>query len=160
MLLIYDLTTGEILDNTGTNSGMPEGPEDESAIYVNVDNRGIPRDSVGLLRLHDEEDADLVAQVMGNLAHVENGAVVIDGPRPVETLLADPPRIPADGSVVSNVTYRNTQAGAPTEVTFDVNGLKATEPLVSGAATIEVVGSTVGEIVVHAGIHTTRIEVF
>lgn len=161
MLIVYDLGTGEIIENTGTNSGQPNGPEDDF-VFVNTDNRGIPRESLGVLRLHDEDDAELVGQVMAHFAHVDvnTNQIVIDAPLPVETLTADPQRIPADGSVTSAVTYTNTQPDAPTEVTFDVNGLTATEPLVAGVASIELVGGTVGEIVVHAASRTTRIEVF
>lgn len=79
MLLIYDLTTGAVLDNTGTNSAWPEGPPDDLAL-VNLPDR--TPDDVGLLRLHDIDDAELVNRVLTNRHHVDlaTGEVVIDGP--------------------------------------------------------------------------------
>ena len=81
MLIVYDTTTGTVLDNTGTNSLMPEGPDDALA-YVNTDARGIDRASLGLLRIHDLDQADLVQRILSHYVHVENGAVVIGDPIP------------------------------------------------------------------------------
>ena len=86
MLIVYDLTSGEVLLNTGTNSAMPLGPSDEWA-YDHID---AARDTVGLLRLRDIDDADLVEQVLTNRNHVDptSGHVIIDGPYPGDTSAA------------------------------------------------------------------------
>lgn len=76
MLIVYDAATGEVLDNTGTNSAWPAGPPDDLA-YVNTDNQGIARVGLGLLRIHDLDQADLVQRVLSHYVHVENGEVVI-----------------------------------------------------------------------------------
>lgn len=81
MLIVYDRTTGEVLDNSGTNSAMPYGPPENLAL-VNVPEQR--RHAARLLRLHDNDDADLVTQVLANRHHVDpkTGRVVLDGPHP------------------------------------------------------------------------------
>ncbi len=70
MLLAYDKSTGKVLWNSGTNSAFPDGPPDEVAYRAtNV--------SVGLLRLNDLADAQLVALVMTQPTLVKDGKVVI-----------------------------------------------------------------------------------
>lgn len=83
MLLVYDKTTGSVLDNAGTSSAYPSGPPEDLA-FLNTDARGIDRARLALLRLHDGDDADLVAQILTNRHHVDpkTGRVVIDGPYP------------------------------------------------------------------------------
>ena len=95
MLIVYDKSTGDVLDNTGTNSRWPGGPPDER-VWDNIDRRGIDRDTVALLRLHDADDADLVGQVLANRHHVDTstGQVVIDGPYPDPE--PDPEQVAAD----------------------------------------------------------------
>lgn len=83
MLIVYRTDTGEVVDNTGTNSRNPTGPPDARA-YVNTDRRGFYRDQLGLLRLHDREDADLVQQVFTHEVSIDTatGGVVIGDPLP------------------------------------------------------------------------------
>lgn len=124
MLIVYDKATGDVYDNTGTNSLLPEGPTLEESIYVNIDARGISRDSLSLLRLHDEDDAVLVAQALANRHRVDNaGRLVIVGPYPVETLTADPLTAAPAAEVL--ITYRNTHDDAPAAITFTANGAQA-----------------------------------
>lgn len=145
MLLIYDKTTGEVLDNTGTNSVIPWGPTGELA-FVNTDARGVDRATVELIRLHDDHDHDLVQQLLHNRHHVDPATkdVVIDGPWPTRSLTAEPQSIPADGSATALVSYRNTFDDAPAQVTFDVNGVTETVALDDGTAELEVVATTPG----------------
>ena len=145
MLIVYDTTTGEVLDNTGTNSAMPQGPNEPLA-YVNTDARGIARDSLALLRLHDEDAHDLVQAVLRNYAHVDpdTRALVIEGPYP--TLTADTAAIPTDGTTAATVTYESGRA--PATVSFDVNGQVTEEATVAGTAEVEVVSSSPGIITV------------
>lgn len=99
MLIIYDKVTGTVLDSSGTSSVEPLGPTDDRA-YINTDARGIDRASVALLRLHDEDDADLVGRLLTHEHLVVKGKVVVGAPHapapvpepapdPVEVLLAD-----------------------------------------------------------------------
>lgn len=85
MLLIYDRETGTVLENSGTNSRHPEGPPD-AAVAAALDRRGIDPATVARMRLHDHDDAELVAQVLANRHHVDVDAdppaVIIDGPYP------------------------------------------------------------------------------
>lgn len=79
MLLVYELSSGDVLDNSGTNSMWPEGPPDDLAL-VNLPD--VDPATVGLLRLHDINDADLVQQILAQRHHVDpaSGQVVLDGP--------------------------------------------------------------------------------
>lgn len=145
MLIIYDAATGEVLDNTGTSSVMPEGPTG-ALMYVNTDARGLTRAGLGLLRLHDEKDAELVQQVLRNFHRVDPDTkqVVIEGPYP--TLAPNRATIPADGTTPAVITYRSGRA--PAQTTFDVNGVTVTEPVVDGTASIEVVTAQPGPITI------------
>lgn len=80
MLIVFDLTTGVVLGNSGTNTSYPEGP-DSIGVF----------DNAGELRLHDLDDAELVAHVLNSRYHVnpETGFVVIDEEYP-------PPVVPVD----------------------------------------------------------------
>lgn len=145
MLIIYNETTGEVEDNTGTNNAMPLGPTGES-VYANTDARGLSRAALSFLRLHDVEDATQVAAALTNMHHVDpaTGALVIDGPYP--SLTTDRESIPADGATPAVVTFESGRA--PAEVAFDVNGTQVTEPVVEGRAQVEVVTTTAGPVVV------------
>lgn len=145
MLIIYATETGEVLDNTGTNSVLPAGPADELA-YVNTDARGIDRATVTLLRLHDDDDHDLVQQALHNYCHVDTttGTLVVEGPYP--SLTVDRDGIPADGATPAVVTYMSGRA--PAEVTFDVNGASTVEPVAGGTAQIEVTAAAPGPVTV------------
>ncbi|MFA9432897.1 MULTISPECIES: hypothetical protein [unclassified Egicoccus] len=81
MLIVYRIDTGEIVDNTGTNSRWPEGPPDDLA-FVNTDAAGIDRDGLALLRLHDRDDAELVQQALTHQIIVQDGQLVIGYPHP------------------------------------------------------------------------------
>lgn len=85
MLIIYRTASGEIVDNTGTNSRWPEGPPDDQA-WVNVDNRGISRNGLKLLRLHDShEDVAKVFDGRPVKVNPDTGRVVFTG-EPAPTL--------------------------------------------------------------------------
>ena len=91
-----------MVDNTGTSSAWPTGPPDDRA-YVNTDARGIDRATLGLLRLHDVDDAATVEAVLSNEAHVDVAAdppaVVIGRPRPPALAETEPPDDPAVGRI-------------------------------------------------------------
>lgn len=70
MLLAFDKTSGKVLWNSGTNSAYPDGPPDQVA--YNATNT-----LVGLLRLNDIRDANLVNMVMTQPATVVDGQIVI-----------------------------------------------------------------------------------
>lgn len=93
MLILYDKSSGEVLDNHGTSSLQPLGPP-EPDCYVNTDRRDIARDSIGLLRFHDVEDAETVQQVLGHQHSVDVSAtpptVVIGDPHPAPAPSPDP----------------------------------------------------------------------
>lgn len=117
MLIVYDRTTGDVLDNTGTSSALPEGPPDEDA-YVNTDARGIARDRVALLRLHDEADAELVDQLLTHEHRVDVEAaeptVVVEQPRPAPPPPPPPRDWPAELRAASTVEQlRNLLAEHP-----------------------------------------------
>jgi hypothetical protein len=109
MLIVFDTSTGEILDNTGTNSVWPEGPPDDLA-YVNTDAQGIDHDSLGLLRLHDVDDADLVAQALTHEAHVDpaTGDLVIGD----EFTPEPPPDVPAAPTVEEQLAALRAEVDA------------------------------------------------
>lgn len=89
MLIVYDKTTGEVIDNTGTSSRWPEGPPDEHA-YANVPEAR--RTDAALLRLHDNDQAELVRQLLEHHHHVDldTGEVVVDAPLPPPEPIANP----------------------------------------------------------------------
>lgn len=158
MLIAYDLATGDVLDNTGTNSRYPEGPPDDFA-YVNTDARGVNRGELALLRLHDDRDHEQVQAIMANYHHVDvsdPGAptVVVEGPYP--SLTSDTPTIPADGTTPAAVTYASGRA--PASVTFDVNGAQVTEDVTQGTASIEVTADAPGPVVVTCEGQTATIQ--
>jgi hypothetical protein len=76
MLLIYRQATGEVIDNSGTNSMYPEGVPDDMAWG------GRDRSGLALLRLHDGRDAALVKSALTHKTTVKNGQVVIGDPLP------------------------------------------------------------------------------
>lgn len=94
MLIIYDKTTGQVVENTGTSSSWPEGPPDELA-WVNVDAAGKDRTNLRLLRLHDTDAAQVINQMRTNLYHVDptTKQVVIDAQRPDPAPTSTPPTI-------------------------------------------------------------------
>lgn len=61
-------------------------------------------------------------------------------------LVSDAQSIAPDGASVAVVTYSNHAPTAPFSVTFTVNGASATESLVDGFASIEIVTSHAGPI--------------
>lgn len=89
MLIVYNKETGAVLDNHGTNSAMPEGPPDDRAL-LNLPGRTLA--DVGLLRLHDEKDADLVKQLLANehTVDVKTKRPVVGRKYPELTPIPDP----------------------------------------------------------------------
>lgn len=81
MLIVYDKETGAVLDNHGTSSAWPEGPPDDRAL-LNLPGRTLA--DVGLLRLHDEHDAELVGKALTRQHRVDpaTGQLVIGDPYP------------------------------------------------------------------------------
>lgn len=87
MLIIYRETTGEVVENTGTNSYFLDGPPEEQAWQNYPD-----RDGLALLRLHDVRDADLVQAALTHQTTVVDGELVIGDPLQVPAPLPpDPP---------------------------------------------------------------------
>lgn len=81
MLLAHD-DAGTVVFLLGTNSLHPDGPPDEAlpAMFAEV---GV--DPVGWVRLHDEDDENLVQEVLRRGATVRAGKVVLgDEPPTVE----------------------------------------------------------------------------
>lgn len=74
-------------------------------------------------------------------------------PPPSISLTAEPTSITADGVDEAVVTYSNTYRNAPSEVEFDVNGLKVSEAVVNGRAQIAVVTDVADVVRVKAGVH-------
>lgn len=70
MLIVFDLTTGEVLGHSGTNTSHPLGPDNLGGDYENS----------GEVRLHDLDDAALVARILASRFHIDpdSHAVVID----------------------------------------------------------------------------------
>lgn len=95
MLLIYRTDTGDVVDDTGTNSAAPLGPPDELA-YRNTDARGVDRSLIALLRLHDVDDADAVQLALTRSVRVVDGQLVDDGPLPDPVPVEPPPPSLAD----------------------------------------------------------------
>lgn len=139
MLIAYDPDTGALLGTTGTNSRYPAGPPDPDRWLASL---GHPQ--LATLRVHDLEDAELVARVRDSFCHVADGQLVVEGPHP--DLSADRDAIPADDTTPALVTYRSGRA--PATVTFDVNGATVTEDTRDGAAAIEVTADAPGPITV------------
>jgi len=71
MLLIYREATGEVVENTGTNSLLPEGPPGDMAWANQRDRTGL-----ALLRLHDVIDASLIQQMAVREYSVQGGRIV------------------------------------------------------------------------------------
>jgi redox-sensitive bicupin YhaK (pirin superfamily) len=64
-------------------------------------------------------------------------------------LFATPSAIAADGQEVAVVSYVTTDEDTPAQVTFNINGVAATEALVDGTAAIEVTAVAPGPIVIN-----------
>ncbi len=157
MLIVYRSDTGEVVDNPGVCSAWPDGPPDELA-YVNTDAAGLAREQLALLRLHDGEQAELVAAVLAGFHHVDpaTGEVVIDGPNP--GLTADRGAIPADGATFATVTYVTGEPDPPGTVTFAVNGAFGEVAVVDGRAELEVVAGNPGPLEVECRGLTVMLE--
>ena len=123
MLLVYRTSTGEVLDNAGTNSLFLDGVPDEFA-YVNTDAAGIDRAELSLLRLNDVTDAALVARILTCGCAVQNGqAIPSEPPEQPDATIA--PIGPAEGTgALAEVTQEN-----PLTIEFD-DGTSATGTLV------------------------------
>lgn len=78
MLLAYT-PDGTIVTSSGTNSAWPEGPQDAETWLQNVTTTA----GAKWLRLHDEDDADLVQAVLGARAVVNNGRVIATAGPPI-----------------------------------------------------------------------------
>jgi hypothetical protein len=62
------------------------------------------------------------------------------------SLVANPARIPPDGTTASTVTWTATEgATAPAQVTFDINGTPKTVNTANNQAAVEVTSTTAGE---------------
>jgi len=85
VLIIYRQATGEVVENTGTNSFMPEGPPDDLA-WGERDRTGL-----AILRLHDEDDAELVQATFTHYYAVHDEQVVIGDPLPAPEPAPEPP---------------------------------------------------------------------
>jgi hypothetical protein len=108
MLLIFRKDTGEIVDNSGTNSIWPEGPPDELA-WRNVE--GLDRKTLDILRLHDEEDSDKIDLIFNNKVNVDpkTKKILVVGPLPPSPpILDDSPSIEERLSNLEN-TVREIQ---------------------------------------------------
>lgn len=92
MLITYRLSDGTVVDSSGTNGAVPDGPPDEAG-FLNTDARGIDRADLGLLRLHDNDDAEQVALAFSRSVRVEAGRLVDVGPMPEPS--ADPAQVRA-----------------------------------------------------------------
>lgn len=85
MLLIYRQSTGEVVENFGTNSLFPEGVPDAMAWG------GRNRTGLAILRLDDNKHATLVQQALTHHITVKDGKLVIGDP-----LVAEPEPEPVD----------------------------------------------------------------
>ena len=85
MLIIYDATTGEVVDNTGTCDAWPDGgPEDADLIFVNTDARGLDRADLAVARLQDDDP--LIDDILAHAIHINpaTGKVVVGAPFPTD----------------------------------------------------------------------------
>lgn len=64
MLIVYRKSDGLVVSNSGTNSLLPDGPPFEAEVQNAIGNFGWPLEDYGEYRLHDENDAALVKQIM------------------------------------------------------------------------------------------------
>lgn len=155
MLIVYRQDTGEVVDNHGTNQNLPMGLVNEADVYVNVDLRGIPRSEVRLLRLHDELDADLVAQVQSNRYRVDPATqkVVIIGPYLLPEMTVTPLRIRPNGTDVAVVRY----TGPEPSMEFEVNRVPTGQlPLTNGVVEFEVTASVAGPVIISMEPHSIQ----
>lgn len=83
MFIIYREATGEVVENSGTNSLFPQGVPDELAWG------GRDRTGLALLRLHDEDDAELVRATFTHRVTVTDGQLVVGEPLPAPDTTPD-----------------------------------------------------------------------
>lgn len=113
MLITYRKKSGEVVDNSGTNSLYPWGPSDEDG-YANTDAAGIPRCDLAQLRLHDADNAELVADILRCGCRVKNEQV---------QLLAEPQGPPPPTAANGAIEYGKVDAaGPPILVTLSSTG--------------------------------------
>lgn len=98
MIVIYRPSTGEIVDNTGTNSLWPYGFDDEELAWLNIPDRT----GLRLLRLHDVDDASAVAAVLRGAARVMDREIVIDDAAPTEPT-PTPPSTPSVEELIARI---------------------------------------------------------
>lgn len=92
MLIIYKKTTGEIVENQGTNSMFPNGVEDVTNIVSTIIKRlGGTENEYEVLRLHDEYDKVIVEKTFTHEYSVLNNQIVFGGLRPVPEFVPQPP---------------------------------------------------------------------
>lgn len=85
MLIVFSKETGEVINNSGTNSLYPLGPENESEILEDVISRfGGQQTDYGVLRLHDLDQADIVSKTFTHEFTVQNGKIIFGAERIIE----------------------------------------------------------------------------
>ena len=97
MLIGYDPASGEVVWNSGTNTAYPYGPPDDVVQELTG------RDDLALLRLHDEDDAELVQTTFTH--HV----LVVDGELTVGDELPGPDPAPEPSPPVTREEFQAQQ---------------------------------------------------
>lgn len=108
MLIFFRKSDGAVVSNSGTSSVMPLGRDDaEEEFTLNVEPRGIVRDAVDFVRVHDQDEmfdavTPLAAKLLVSAHHIDpvTKAVVIDGPLPLPALTPEQTQFHADRRII------------------------------------------------------------
>lgn len=77
MLIIYEKSSGNILNNQGIVQGFPLGMADTSMLIDSlVEQLGGTEEDYGVFRLHDEENKEIVEKTFTHDYTIQNGEIV------------------------------------------------------------------------------------
>ncbi|WP_144511620.1 hypothetical protein [Bacillus sp. FJAT-22090] len=92
MLIVYKVSSGEVVENMGTNSLFPNGiPDEKSVIQYAVQNFGGIASDYKVFRLHDVEDSEQVAKTFTHEYTIKNDRVVFGSLKPIPDPEPQPP---------------------------------------------------------------------
>lgn len=108
MLIVYNIQSGEIVENHGTNSAFPNGRQDEEQVKIEtVSKFGGTAADYGLFRLHDTEENQLIQKVYTHHYTIQNGKIVFGDEKPIQE---PEPQLPTETEVLNDyivdVDYR------------------------------------------------------
>lgn len=92
VLIIYKVSSGEVVENQGILDSYPQGINDIDPVIENITMRfGGNMEDYSILRLNDIENADLVKKTFTHEYTVQNGEIVFGELKPISEPEPQPP---------------------------------------------------------------------